>query len=69
MGIFTKRNALVGWATLGIGKRVAKRKAKRMAPSMGGKGAKAGAAGGAAAALAGLMFWRKRRKGNDSAAE
>ncbi len=57
MGIVNKRNAVVGWAVLKLGKRVAKQKAQNVAP-----GPKAGGiAAGAVAALGGLLFWRKAR--------
>jgi LPXTG-motif cell wall-anchored protein len=58
MSIFNKRNALIGWIVLKLGKR----KAKQSAPSKG-TAAKAGAAaGGAAAVGTGLLFWRKKKK-------
>jgi LPXTG-motif cell wall-anchored protein len=61
MSIFNKRNALIGWIVLKLGKR----KAKQSAPSKA-TAAKAGAAaGGAAAVGTGLLFWRKRKKSDE----
>ncbi|HEX7525878.1 MAG TPA: hypothetical protein VIL98_15925 [Gaiellaceae bacterium] len=49
MGIVNRRNAVVGWIVLKLGKRAAKKKAQ-------------GAVPGALAAIAGtLFFWRKKR--------
>jgi hypothetical protein len=58
MGIVNRRNAVVGWLTLKVGKRVAKKKAQDAVPS-----ARAGgAAAGALAAVGGaLLFWKKKR--------
>jgi hypothetical protein len=65
MTVFNKRNALIGWLVLKIGKR----KAKQSAPSKA-TAAKAGAAaGGAAAVGTSLLFWRKRRKSDEPASE
>ena len=62
MTIVNRRNAVVGWAVLKLGKR----KAKKAAPS-GGSAAKAGAAAGGLAALTGvLFFWRRKRSTGDS---
>jgi hypothetical protein len=59
MGIVNKRNALVGWAVLKVGKRVAKQKAQTAVP-----GPRAGGiAAGVLAALGGLLFWRRARGG------
>jgi hypothetical protein len=58
MGILNKRNAVVGWIAVKVGKRVVKQKAAGAVPS-----AKTG--GPAAAALAAiggvLFFWRRKR--------
>ena len=61
MGIVNRRNAVVGWAVLKVGKRAAKKKAQGVTP-----GAKTGGvAAGALAALGGLVFfWRKKRGGD-----
>lgn len=63
MSIFNRRNALVGWLALLVGKRVVKRKAKDAVPSVDpetkrpNKSALALAVAGLAGAL---TFWRKR---------
>ena len=70
MGIVNKRNALLGWLTWNMGKRVAKKKAKRAVPSSGRPGRKlvASAAGALAAAGGALMFWKRRRRSPGDAA-
>jgi len=58
MGIVNKRNAVVGWAVLKLGKRAAKKKAQGAAPAA----RTGGAVAGVLAALGGiLLFWRKKR--------
>lgn len=58
MGIVNKRNAVVGWAVLKLGKRAAKKKAQEAVPNA----RTGGAVAGALAALGGiLLFWRKKR--------
>ena len=58
MGIVNRRNAVVGWVTLKVGKRVVKQKAAGAVP----KAKTGGAAAGALAALGGaLLFWRRKR--------
>ena len=58
MAILNKRNAVVGWVTLKVGKRVVKQKAAAAAPSA----KTGGAAAGALAAIGGvLFFWRRKR--------
>lgn len=60
MGIVNKRNALVGWLVLKLGKRAAKRKAQGAVPGP----RTGGAVAGAVAAIGGaLLFWRKKRGG------
>jgi hypothetical protein len=62
MGIVNKRNAVVGWAALKVGKRVMKKKAQGAVASSKRTGS--GAATGALAALGGvLLFWRRKRGG------
>ena len=63
--MFSKKNAIVGWLVLTIGKPIAKRKARQ---AVGGKrgGAIAAAVAGVGAAVGGLMFWRKRRGKGES---
>ena len=60
MGIVNKRNALVGWLVLKLGKRAAKKKAQGAVPGP----RTGGVAAGAVAAIGGvLLFWRKKRGG------
>lgn len=70
MSIVNRRNAVIGWATWKVGKRVARRKAKSAAPSVEGGRPNASAAGlvlaGAAGAAGALTFWRKRHGGDNS---
>jgi len=66
MGVVNRRNAVVGWAVVKLGKRAAKQKAKDVVPSREA-GGKAGAALGAAvAAFFGVLAFRHRRRGGDS---
>ncbi len=60
MSIVNRRNAIVGWLVVKIGKRAAKKKAQEAVPN-----ARAGGvAAGALAAVGGaLLFWRKKRGG------
>jgi hypothetical protein len=59
MGIVNKRNAVVGWVVLKVGKRVVKKKAQGAVTSGKRTG---GAAAGALATLGGmLLFWRRKR--------
>ena len=68
MGIVNKRNAVLGWLTWRIGKRVAKKKARQAVPAVeGGRPNKPAIAAAVAAVFGGLLFWRKaRRAGDDS---
>jgi hypothetical protein len=67
MGIVNRRNAVVGWVTLKVGKRVVKQKAAEVAPKAKKTG---GAAAGALAAIGGvLFFWRHKRGGGSSTDE
>ena len=62
MTILNKRNAVVGWLAVKVGKRVVKRKAAEAVPSP----RTGGAAAGALAALGGfLFFWRRKRGGEE----
>jgi hypothetical protein len=67
--MLSKRKAFMGYVvyTLGkpIAKRAMKRKAKSAAPGKRG-GIIAAAVAGTAAALGTLMFWRKRKKDDES---
>ncbi len=58
MGILNKRNAVVGWLAVKVGKRVVKQKAAGAVP----RAKTGGAAAGALAAIGGaLFFWRRKR--------
>jgi hypothetical protein len=58
MGIVNKRNAIVGWIALKVGKRVVKKKAQDAVPDK----RTGGAAATALAAIGGvLFFWRRKR--------
>lgn len=60
MGIVNKRNAVVGWVALRVGKRVVRKKAYGAVASSKRTGR--GAATGALAAIGGvLLFWRRKR--------
>ena len=68
MGIFNKRNAVTGWLTWIVAKRVLKKKAKDALPGTveGSKRPNKGAVATQLAAVGGaLWFWR--RKGSDDA--
>jgi len=61
--ILNKRNAVIGWLTWTIGKRVAKRKARQAGPAVeGGRRNKPAIAAAAAGLAGGLMFWRRLRR-------
>jgi len=58
MSIVNRRNAVVGWIAVKVGKRVVKRKAADAVPSP----RTGGAVAGALAAVGGaLFFWRRSR--------
>lgn len=68
MGIFNRRNAVLGWMAWQVGKRVTKRKAKEAVPSIDkdSKRPNKSAIASAVAALAGVVwFWRKRKADED----
>ena len=68
MGIVNRRNAVVGWIVVKTGKAVARKKARQAKEAAPGAPA-AGAAAGALAAIAGvLLFWRRKRGGDDGEA-
>ena len=63
MSILNRRNAVVGWLTTKVVKRVVKKQATDAVPSA----RTGGAAAGAIAALGGaLLFWKKKRSGSDA---
>lgn len=59
MAILNKRNAIVGWFVLKVGKRVAKQKAQGAVPGP----RSGGIAAGVAAALGGLLVFRRKKRG------
>jgi hypothetical protein len=61
MGIVNKRNAVVGWLVLKLGKRAAKKKAQSAVPDARTGGIAAGALAGLAGITGALLFWRKKR--------
>jgi hypothetical protein len=61
MGIVNRRNAVVGWIVLKAGKRAARKKAQDAVPSP----RTGGIAAGALAALGGLVFFWRRKRGNE----
>ena len=66
MGIVNRRNALIGWAVLKLGKRTARRKAKDVVPSRPeGTKARTGIAAALAAVVGVLAFWSRRRGSDD----
>ena len=66
MGIVNRRNAVIGWTVVKLGKRAAKKKAKDVVPSERPSGrTSAGIAAGVAAFFGVLAFWRRRKSGDD----
>jgi hypothetical protein len=69
MGIVNRRNAVIGWAALKMGKRLAKKKARSVVPGTADDSRRPNKSA-IAVALAGigsaLMFWRKRGGGERS---
>jgi hypothetical protein len=62
VGIVNKRNALLGWLTWRVGKRLAKKKARGAVPGIeGGRPNKSALAAGVAALAGTLFFWRKSK--------
>jgi hypothetical protein len=66
MGIVNRRNALLGWAVVKLGKRAAKKKAKDVVPTRETGTRSAALAAGVAAFFGVLAFWRRRAGGSDS---
>jgi len=65
-----KRKAMIGWAVYSVAKRAFKSKAKGAVPGMKKSSRLPGLAAkvaGLGAVLGGLMFWRKRRSGHQTA--
>jgi LPXTG-motif cell wall-anchored protein len=70
MSIVNKRNAVLGWLTWNVGKRVARRKAKSAVPAIEDGKPNRPAVGLAAmlAALGGILFfWRKKKSDGETA--
>lgn len=64
--MLNKRKAMIGYAVYAVGKPIVKRKLKQKAPGKRGGAIAAGSAAVAATA-GGLVFWRKRNKGEEPA--
>jgi hypothetical protein len=60
MAIVNRRNAVIGWIVLKLGKTVAKKKGQSAVPTAR-TGIVAGAAAGVAGIAGALLFWRKKR--------
>jgi hypothetical protein len=60
MGIVNKRNAIVGWLVLKLGKRAARKKAQSAVPDARTGGIAAGTLAGIAGITGALLFWRKK---------
>ena len=70
MSVFNRRNAVVGWAALAVGKRVLKRKAKNAVPSIDPESKKPNRSAIAllvASGVGALTFWKKRSGGDEPA--
>lgn len=66
MAIVNRRNAVIGWAVVKLGKTAAKKKAKDVVPSeTPNTKVGAGIAAGVAAAFGVLAFWRRRKSSGD----
>jgi hypothetical protein len=66
--ILNRRNAVLGWIAWQVGKRVAKRKAMQAVPieTTSKRRGRVAIATGLAAAAGALLFWRSRRKEDDT---
>jgi hypothetical protein len=65
MGIVNKRNAVIGWTVVKLGKRAAKKKAKDVVPSEGRGRLGAGLAAAIATVVGVFAFWRRRKSDDD----
>jgi hypothetical protein len=67
VGVFNRRNAVMGWAAWQVGKRVMKRKAKDAVPKVDleEKRPNKSAIALFAATVGGLVFFWRRRSGDD----
>lgn len=69
MSVFNRRNAVVGWLALAVGKKVLKRKAKDAVPTVDPETKKPNKSAIAllvAGTVGALTFWRKRAGGDDT---
>ena len=64
--MFNKWHAFVGWLVITLGKPIAMRKAKKAKRVGKREGIIAGAVAAVGAAFAGLLFWRRRKGGEES---
>ena len=62
MSIVNRRNAMIGWLVVKLGKRAARKKAQGVAPAAARKG---GAIAGAIAALGGLLMLKRKKRTSD----
>ena len=71
MSIFNKRNALTGWLTWIVAKRVLKKKAKDAVPGTveGSKRPNKGAIATGVAALGGLLWFWRRQSADDAGSD
>jgi len=71
VGVFNRRNAAMGWLAWNVGKRVLKRKAKDAVPKVDLEERKPNKSAIAlfAATVGGLLFFWRRRSGDDGTAE
>jgi len=60
MSIVNRRNAVIGWLVVKIGKRAAKRKAQGAVPNA----RRGGAVAGSLAALGGLLVFKRKKRGD-----
>jgi hypothetical protein len=66
MGVFNKRNALLGWLTWQVGKRTARKKARAAVPSVDDGRPNKGLIVSALAAVAAVVFFWRRRADDDT---
>ena len=65
MSIVNKRNAVVGWAVLKLGKRAAKKKAQDAVDAVPSVTARTGGAvAGALAAITGVVLFKRKKRTN-----
>jgi hypothetical protein len=71
VGVFNRRNAVMGWAAWQVGKRVMKRKAKDAVPKVDLEEKKPNKSAIAlfAATVGGLVFFWRRRSGDDGSSQ